>query len=430
MNRKALIGGIAGVVVVAVAVVVVLKLRNGRKPEVKPATMLVELRAKPGDPDSIVDPKAGEEMFKANCMACHGWRGQGDGPADGYLWRKPRNLSDGAYMNSRTDEQLQMVINNGGRVENIFLSRLMPAWNTTFNMYQQQDLIAWVRRLHPTIEEFVNAGDYVKYSSVLSPERAGQVTAKAGSALAPGEHYIAFYAVWSTRTGRARREDKPAPAPGASGLSGYVAFTQLDLEAGVRVSIGMAISPEKRVHKIAMFERVVLLENGKREETAVDQFVRAFEGAGDDIVSKNPPPIPNREALTKQLGDAIKRMYWRLLLGMEQDKEDWEDIAAGKKPNADHPGRAIYERMDCIKCHGPTGRAKGPTISEREPLARDFADGAYMNTLSDQYLIDLLENGGTAMGISSVMPSYSGNMNADEMKALIAYVRTLAVPKK
>lgn len=429
MNKNKAIGAVVGVVVVVGAVILAMKLKG--TPSKDGQNLLVELRLKPGDPNSSISPEYGKEMFDDNCTSCHGWRGEGDGSADKYLWRRPRNIADGSYMNGRSDAQLLDIIGNGGRDSKAQLSRIMPSWSTTFNTYQQEDLVAYVRQLHPTISDFVNAGDFTSHESVLTPARLEQVKAKSGTDPVSGDATVTVFAVWSDKKGRALRVDEACPAPGTSGLAGYVAFTRIEIPGGKFVSLGVAISPgEKKVHKAAVFERIVILKGTTRDEASVDSFVKSFEGAGDNISGVTPPAIPGQDDLCKALAGGVKRLYWRLLMGIEQDREDWDDIKAGKMPNASHPGREIYDRMKCAECHGPTARSKGPGVSAKEFVAANIADGVRMSELTDQYLMDLLQNGGPAMNISGTMPSYETQLSKDEMKTLVEYMRSLATEKK
>ncbi|NUN50060.1 MAG: c-type cytochrome [Candidatus Brocadiae bacterium] len=429
MNAKlGIIGGAVAVIAVVVAVVIFSRKGddNGRQ---KDASVLVELRGGQDDPSSIVSATRGLEMYESNCVACHGWQGEGNGPADPYLWRRPRNLKDAGYMNVRTDEQLRLVINNGGREEPLQLSRIMPSWSVTFNAFQQQDIIAWVKRLHPRIEDLMPGGDFARFEAVLTPERAAQVKAKAGSDLLPGEELSVFYAVYSDRKDRPRRPDEAAPAPGAPGLAGYVAFGRVEIAAGRTVGVSIAIDPGRKIHKAAVFEKVTLLSGDKRDETSVDAYVKAFEGAGESITAVSPPVPGGREALFTALGGAVKRLYWRLILGLEQDREDWADIAAGKNPLKDHLGYAVYTKLSCAPCHGPTGRAKGPGVGAKEPLPANLADPGRMGDLTDEYLLNLLEHGGVKMNISSTMPEYGNQMTPEERKAVVDYIRALSRTK-
>lgn len=52
----------------------------------------------PVDPDSLMEPTPelrarGEELYAAQCVTCHGPRGEGDGPAAGTMNPRPRNLA-------------------------------------------------------------------------------------------------------------------------------------------------------------------------------------------------------------------------------------------------------------------------------------------------------------------------------------------------
>jgi len=72
-------------------------------------------------------------------VLCHGPNGKGDGPAAAGLNPKPRNHTDGSYMNSRTDEQLLQVIRNG--------KGAMPAWGKVLSEEEIQAVLKHVRTL-------------------------------------------------------------------------------------------------------------------------------------------------------------------------------------------------------------------------------------------------------------------------------------------
>lgn len=91
------------------------------------------------------DPAAGKAHYQALCAPCHGASGKGDGPAAAALDPKPRNHTDGAYMNTLSDEQLATVIKNGGAA--VGKSPLMPPWRDSLNEAQVRDLIAHLRSL-------------------------------------------------------------------------------------------------------------------------------------------------------------------------------------------------------------------------------------------------------------------------------------------
>lgn len=59
------------------------------------------------------DPKRGQSLYNANCLACHGASGAGDGPASRALRPPPRSFQDPAFWEGRTDAQLATAIRGG-----------------------------------------------------------------------------------------------------------------------------------------------------------------------------------------------------------------------------------------------------------------------------------------------------------------------------
>ena len=85
------------------------------------------------------DIAAGQKIYQERCVLCHGATGVGDGPGAAALNPKPRNHTDGAYMNARTDAELHDVINNG--------KGAMPAWKGVLTEQQINDVLRYVRSL-------------------------------------------------------------------------------------------------------------------------------------------------------------------------------------------------------------------------------------------------------------------------------------------
>lgn len=64
----------------------------------------------------------GQKVFLANCSACHGASGRGDGPAAAAMKKtKPRNLVSDAFKKGDSREQITETVSAG-------LPPLMPAW--------------------------------------------------------------------------------------------------------------------------------------------------------------------------------------------------------------------------------------------------------------------------------------------------------------
>jgi mono/diheme cytochrome c family protein len=58
----------------------------------------------------------------------------------------------------------------------------------------------------------------------------------------------------------------------------------------------------------------------------------------------------------------------------------------------------------------------------------DHTNGAVMNQLSDKFLIETIAKGGSAVGKSSFMPSWGGALGEKQIRDIVAYIRTIAVP--
>jgi len=90
--------------------------------------------------EAAMDPLVlGNKIYQERCALCHGPEGKGDGPAAAGLNPKPRNHTDGAYMKTRTDEQLLEVIRHG--------KGGMPAWGGILNETEIHAVLAHVRSL-------------------------------------------------------------------------------------------------------------------------------------------------------------------------------------------------------------------------------------------------------------------------------------------
>ena len=93
-------------------------------------------------PDATTPVPAGDlgaQVYSQRCALCHGPAGHGDGPAAASLNPKPRNHTDGSYMNGRTDDQLLLVIRNG--------KGAMPAWGSVLSDDEIRAVLKHVRTL-------------------------------------------------------------------------------------------------------------------------------------------------------------------------------------------------------------------------------------------------------------------------------------------
>ena len=88
-------------------------------------------------------------------------------------------------------------------------------------------------------------------------------------------------------------------------------------------------------------------------------------------------------------------------------------------------GRELY-KANCVACHGETGKGDGPGAGVLKPPPRDHTDRAYMSTLSDKEIGDIIKMGGAIKG-KPLMPSHP-QLSGDALTAIVAYVRSLSEP--
>lgn len=82
---------------------------------------------------------AGKTVFFANCTACHGASGDGNGPAASGISPPPVNFTDPAFWKGKTDSFLIHVIQNG--------MGPMPAWSDTLSPQNIEDVLAYIKTL-------------------------------------------------------------------------------------------------------------------------------------------------------------------------------------------------------------------------------------------------------------------------------------------
>ena len=82
-------------------------------------------------------------MYKANCVACHGETGKGDGPGAGVLNPKPRDHTNATYMNTLSDKEIGDIIRMGGAIKGM---PQMPS-HPQINGPDLTALISYVRSL-------------------------------------------------------------------------------------------------------------------------------------------------------------------------------------------------------------------------------------------------------------------------------------------
>ncbi len=81
----------------------------------------------------------------------------------------------------------------------------------------------------------------------------------------------------------------------------------------------------------------------------------------------------------------------------------------------------------CTVCHGAQGAGDGPGSAGLTPKPRNFQDKAWADSVKDDYLANIIKNGGGAVGKSPAMPPNPDLAEKTEIvNALVAHVRGLA----
>ena len=111
----------------------------------------------------------------------------------------------------------------------------------------------------------------------------------------------------------------------------------------------------------------------------------------------------------------------------ESDDDDKHSGKGRVSPEMLAKGHGLY-KTTCAPCHGEKGKGDGPAGKIFKPPPQDHTNPVYMDTISDEEMAKTINMGGALKGKPS-MPS-NPQIRGEEMKALVAYVRSLSHPQK
>ncbi len=98
-------------------------------------------------------------------------------------------------------------------------------------------------------------------------------------------------------------------------------------------------------------------------------------------------------------------------------------LAAGPSRAADSAkGQEVYN-VYCSTCHGATGLGDGVASAALDPKPRDLSSAAILKTYTDEYLVNVITNGGAAVGKSPMMTAWAGIISPGDIDNLVAHIR-------
>ncbi len=97
--------------------------------------------------------------------------------------------------------------------------------------------------------------------------------------------------------------------------------------------------------------------------------------------------------------------------------------AAADGGDPEHGGKLF--RQLCAGCHGVEGRGGGAHTFM--PHVDTLTKKGYIDLVPDEYLFTVIAEGGQAVGKSSYMPAWGTKLSEQDIRDLIAHIRTFSL---
>src|SRR5947207_2065550 len=84
--------------------------------------------------------------------------------------------------------------------------------------------------------------------------------------------------------------------------------------------------------------------------------------------------------------------------------------------------------VKCARCHGKEGKGDGPDLIKLQSAVSpdDWTDRQSNQGLTDNLIIAMITKGGKANGKSRTMPAFADKLDAQQVRDLLAFIRSLA----
>lgn len=117
------------------------------------------------------------------------------------------------------------------------------------------------------------------------------------------------------------------------------------------------------------------------------------------------------------------RGYYRLLLTVFAAAAAVPGALAGDMAPAEK-GERLYAML-CVQCHGSNGDGRGVNATHMSVQPRSHIDRGEMMARTDEDLFKVIQEGGSSINKSVLMPAWGGNLDSEQVASLVAYLRVL-----
>ncbi|MCU0701176.1 MAG: cytochrome c [Myxococcaceae bacterium] len=102
------------------------------------------------------------------------------------------------------------------------------------------------------------------------------------------------------------------------------------------------------------------------------------------------------------------------------------DAKAAFKITGDAAKGQVKFKELCVSCHGEKGAGDGAAAAALNPKPANFTDAKRAAEVTDEYIYNMIKEGGAANGKSALMASWKGALNEAQLMDVAAYVRSLS----
>jgi mono/diheme cytochrome c family protein len=88
-------------------------------------------------------------------------------------------------------------------------------------------------------------------------------------------------------------------------------------------------------------------------------------------------------------------------------------------------GKKVFGKY-CSVCHGVEGKGDGFNAFNLDPKPRDFSDPVYSSRVDSVRIVETISSGGSAMGLSPLMPAWGRTLSKKDIRNACYYVMYLS----